>query len=550
MNLALRLSAFAVLLPILGVGTAPASAGAAQLPGSGEYSLQGDIERLVRGTGWRNAEWGVLAISLEHGDTLALIDPDLPLAPASNQKLFTTAAALHHLGADFRFPTYLLTEGEVVDGVLTGDLILYGTGDPAMSDRLLPSATTPFEAFAHTLRELGIHTISGDVIGDGSHFEGPMRRPSWNPNDLDNWYAARVSALSFNENVVTVRIRPTAPGNPVEMLTIPAGAGLPVVNTARTVAGGPRPSLVIVREDPDGPIELRGELGTQSIEQWRQLTVSDPELYAASVFRRVLEEEGITVKGSARSLGEGEPSRARAATTHAPAFGGEGPASATRLRTLDVHYSPTVEELLHVVNRRSHNLYSELLLFTVGRVATGIGSFEAGSRAMTDYLVRTVGIRAEDLHVDDGSGLSRINRATASSFIRLLEHVAASPFADTFWSTLPEAGNRSELGRMFGSLAAGNLRAKTGTISRVSALSGVVRGVGGEPILFSILSNNVPSTSSAKGIEDRIGIQLASFGRGWGPIGGAEFARVEFGDFGPRLPLPPLDGTALEEEEE
>jgi len=130
-----------------------------------------------------------------------------------------------------------------------------------------------------------------------------------------------------------------------------------------------------------------------------------------------------------------------------------------------------------------------------------------------------------------------LNRATASSFVELLRHVAAAEYSDVFWSTLPEAGNRRELGRMYSSLAAGNLRAKTGTISRVSALSGVVRGVGGEPILFSIISNNVPSTSAAKGVEDRIGIQLASFGRSWVPAGEGEFARVEFGDYGPRLTL-------------
>jgi len=527
------LRALPFLVAISGLTAIPVAGQQAAVAPAG-YSLQNEIQRLVQGTGWRNSDWSVLAVSLEHGDTLTAIGADLPLAPASNQKLFTTAAALHHLGPDYRFPTYLLTEGDVRDGVLTGSLVLYGTGDPAISDRLLDASTDPLRGFARTLLDLGVHTIAGDVVGDGSHFEGPMRRPAWNPNDLDNWYAAKVSALTFNENVVTVRIRPTSPGAPAELQTLPSGAGLPVINTSRTVSGA-RSSILIVRDDPDGAIELRGELGTGAIDVWRQLTVSDPELYAASVLHRVLEEEGIRVMGTARSLAEGETSPVRSgAQTLAPAFRSAGPPP---LRTLAVHYSPRVEELLHVVNRNSHNLYAELLLFTVGRVTTGIGSFEAGSRAMTDYLVRTVGIRAENLHVDDGSGLSRMNRATASSFVELLTHVAGAEYSDIFWSTLPEAGSRAELGRMYSSLAAGNLRAKTGTINRVSALSGVVRGVGGEPILFSIISNNVPSTSSAKGVEDRIGIQLASFGRSWAPTGAGEFARVEFGDYGPRLTL-------------
>jgi len=527
-------------LLVVGLGfTAPGAEARQAVSAPASYAAQNEILRLVQGTGWRSSEWGVLAVSLEHGDTLAFIDGDLPLAPASNQKLFTTAVALDLLGADFRFPTYLLTDGDVRDGVLEGDLILFGTGDPAISDRLLDSPAEPFRAFARALREQGIHTVSGEIVGDGSFFEGPTRRPAWNPNDLDNWYAAPVSALTFNENVVTLRIRPTSPGSPAEMLTLPAGADLPVVNTSRTVSGSPRPSLLIVRDDPDGPIELRGDLGTGSIDVWRQLTVSDPAAYAASILRHTLEQEGITVLGESRSLGADEPSSVRRSGTIAPGFNRDQPAP---LRTIDVHYSPRMEELLHVVNRNSHNLYAELILFTAGRLMEGTGSFEAGSRAMTDFLVRTVGVRPDDLFIDDGSGLSRINRATASSFIQLLTHVAAADYADTFWSTLPEAGNRSELGRMYSSLAAGNLRAKTGTISRVSALSGVVRGVGGEPIVFSIISNNVPSTSSAKSIEDRIGIQLASFGRTWAPGGAGQLARVEFGEFGPRI-----SGGALEE---
>jgi D-alanyl-D-alanine carboxypeptidase/D-alanyl-D-alanine-endopeptidase (penicillin-binding protein 4) len=161
------------------------------------------------------------------------------------------------------------------------------------------------------------------------------------------------------------------------------------------------------------------------------------------------------------------------------------------------------------VNKKSHNLYAELLLFTLGKFRLGEGSFAGGSRALNDFLVGSVGIPEEELVIDDGSGLSRLNRATPGAFVSLLSFVAASPYANTFWATLPEAGMRQELNRMHQSAAAGNLRAKTGTINRVSALSGVVRTSEGEAILFSILSNQVP-TSSAKRVEDRIGIQLAS----------------------------------------
>jgi len=165
---------------------------------------------------------------------------------------------------------------------------------------------------------------------------------------------------------------------------------------------------------------------------------------------------------------------------------------------------------------------------------------------MTEYLVRTVGVLDGDLRVVDGSGLSRRNRATPSAFVRLFTYVAGSTFADDFWASLPVAGNRLQLGRMYNTAAAGNLRAKTGTIRRVSALSGVVRTAGGEAVLFSIVSNGVPYTNQAKRIEDQIGVRLASLSRDGSPSE-PRFAVVEYGDYGPRIlePLARVEEEAL-----
>jgi len=469
------------------------------------FSLQNSVLGMIRSAGLGSAAWGVLAISLERGDTLVSMGAHDLLAPASNQKLFTTAAALHFLGADFRFPTYLLARGEVRNGVLDGDLVLLGTGDPAISGRLLPSAVAPFNAFAEALAAAGIHTVTGAVIGDGSYFEGPKRREAWNPADLDDWFAAPVSALTFNENVVSLRIVPGAPGESPRILTIPEGAQLPIVNKALTVSGPTRSPIILSRPDPDGEMELRGEIRADGAEVWREVTVSDPPSYAASVLQSVLSAAGVDILGGSRSALPGEGYASRGGHTYAPAFRSE----ASALKLVAVHYSPPLHELIAVVNKRSHNLYAELLLFALGKVFTGEGSFETGNRSLGNFLVREVGIPEEEINIDDGSGLSRLNRATPAAFVSLLSYVAASPYAETYWASLPSAGVRQELNRMHQSAAAGNLRAKTGTINRVSALSGVVHSAEGEPILFSILSNQVP-TGSAKRVEDRIGIQLAS----------------------------------------
>jgi len=171
-----------------------------------------------------------------------------------------------------------------------------------------------------------------------------------------------------------------------------------------------------------------------------------------------------------------------------------------------------------VVNKESHNLYAELIFKTLGRVLRGDGTFEGGVEVVEAFLVNEVGVNPEELSLEDGSGLSANNRASASVFVQTLGYMARSQHWASFWESLPEAGNPRELRRMYRTPAARNLRAKTGTIDRVSALSGLVRSGNGERILFSILANDVPSTSAAKRVEDRIGGQLANFERPYQPL--------------------------------
>ncbi len=486
------------------------AADGAQAASTGRASLEGTVLELIRETGWTGSEWGILAVSLERGDTLIALNPDAPLAPASNQKLFTSAAALHHLGRDYRFPTFLLTDGEIVDGVLHGNLILYGTGDPAISDRLLDSPRVAWLGLAEAIREAGIHSVSGKLLADDTFFTGPSRSPSWSERYLDNWYAAPVSALTFQENVVTLKMRGGTPGAPAEVRVEPEGAGLVVLNRTVSVPGSTR--RLFLDRDGAGDIRVEGQIGTEAGELSRVLTAPEPSLVSVSVLGTVLEEGGIRIEGGVSQVRSPGDSELGWDVTAAPGFAAGGE---RRLRTLGVHYSPPLHELIRVLNQVSHNLYAEILLFTLGRVTSGDGSLAGGQEALARYLTDVVGIEDGDVKVEDGSGLSAQNRATPAAYIKLLGHVANSEYAEDFWTSLPEAGRGGAGGlrRMNQSPAAGNLRAKTGTIRRVSALSGIVRTADGEPVLFSILSNNVPSSSRAKRIEDAIGIELASFSR-------------------------------------
>ncbi|MEQ9400769.1 MAG: D-alanyl-D-alanine carboxypeptidase/D-alanyl-D-alanine-endopeptidase [Longimicrobiales bacterium] len=500
------LGAVCLAVVTAGFATAPSSDLAIERLGT-------DLVELLDTYRWRGAEWGVLVVSLDRGDTLFAVEPATPRAPASNVKLLTSAAALAALGPDYRFRTWLVTDGTITDGVLHGDLVLYGTGDPGLSDRFFSSRTAVFEALAEELRDLGIHTVRGDLVGDASFLPGPLRSEAWDPADLNDHFAPGVSALSFNENVVSVRVEPgSREGLPPVVHTLPDRAGLDVANTSVTVEGRPREPLLLIRDDPMEPIRIEGRIQRGGRDVWRQLTVSDPARFAVSVFRSVLEDSGVRVSGNDRVVVTPSRSVVGGPTVTAPRS-----EARPRTRVLARHVSPPLREYLAVVNKRSNNLYAELLYRTLGRLEAGVGSPDASAVAVARAL-SGLGVEMDQTVQVDGSGLADTNRVTPGTFVSLFRAVESSPLWPEFWASLPEAGERRGLGRMYDTPAAGNLRAKTGTIARVSALSGVVRSADGERLAFSMMVNGTPSTGRAKRVENAVGARLASFERETGGL--------------------------------
>jgi D-alanyl-D-alanine carboxypeptidase/D-alanyl-D-alanine-endopeptidase (penicillin-binding protein 4) len=355
--------------------------------------------------------------------------------------------------------------------------------------------------------EAGIREVRGDLVVDGSYFSGPDLHPEWDPRDLNDPFAAPVASVSFNENILTVRVEAAdAPEVPPIIETLPTGSGIPVVNTAITTAPGTRSRVWLFRERPSDPVGIEGEIPLNGREVWRELPVPDPLTFTGRQLLRALEARGITVTGRVRVIRDPRrsilsPGRSMGAPGH------PGPRILGRL------VSPPLLEILRVVNKESNNLLAETVAKTLGRVVLGEGSFHGGTDAVGRFLNRDVGIPSDRFQVRDGSGLSFNNHVSARGVIEVLAFMARSPEWEEFWSTLPVAGVRRELGRMGGSPAARNLRAKTGTMHGVSALSGMVRTRSGERVLFSILSNDVSSEYRAKRVEDQLGIRLASLDR-------------------------------------
>jgi D-alanyl-D-alanine carboxypeptidase/D-alanyl-D-alanine-endopeptidase (penicillin-binding protein 4) len=468
-------------------------------------ALDRDLREIIARPRWTGDEWSVMVRSLDRGDTLFSFAGEAPLAPASNMKLFTTAAALYYLGPDFRYNTFLMATGPIRDGVLDGDLVLYGTGDPTFSSRFGDNLRV-WKAFADTLQALGVREVRGSLIGDGSYFTGEGAGEGWQQSYMNASYAASAGALSFAENVAMLQIRPGAEaGWRPEVRLVPGGEGIAIVNQA-TTSGSGSTQISAARFAYDGPIVVRGRIARGAQPVLRSVPVSDPARFAAATFRDVLAQREIPIHGTLAAAHTRDESPITGRSVFAPALDSQAP-----VRVLAVHTSEPIIGILTIINKRSHNLMAEQVLRTVGRVAVGEGSVAGGRRAI-EHMLEREGYES-DVSIYDGSGLSVLNRASAGRIIDVLALMADSPMWPYYWETLPEAGASDGLRRMYRTGAERNLRAKTGTIDHVSALSGYVTSANGERLAFSIISNNVPSTWLAKRVEDAIGARLAQFER-------------------------------------
>ncbi|MBN1542181.1 D-alanyl-D-alanine carboxypeptidase/D-alanyl-D-alanine-endopeptidase [candidate division KSB1 bacterium] len=448
-----------------------------------------------------NAHWGVAIRSLETGQVLYQHNADKGFMPASNMKLFTTAAALIKLGPEFHYQTDILALGQIDSlGVLHGDLVVRGSGDPSISGRYTDGdITAVFRHWADSLRVRNIRRISGRVVGDDSFFDNEILGNGWSWDYQSDYYAAQISALSFNENCVDLLF---LPGDSVGALTHcrlePNTTYVTVENRVVTGAADSESEIYLQRQRGGNQVVCTGTLSISEDEKRDWVTVEDPTLYTATVLRQVLEESGIRVDGEAaviEALGD-------------VADGAKKP------QLLFTHHSPPLNELIRTINKVSQNLFAELLFRTTARWIGGAGNAKTAEKAEKEIFAE-MGIPPQFVVLADGSGLSRLNLVTPNSVVQLLTYLRRHAYGELFYSSLPVAGEDGTLAkRMIGTAAQKNVRAKTGYIGRVRALSGYVTTKDGEELAFSMIANNytVP-TSLVNHVQDTVCERLANFSR-------------------------------------
>ncbi|MDX2030366.1 MAG: D-alanyl-D-alanine carboxypeptidase/D-alanyl-D-alanine-endopeptidase [Blastocatellia bacterium] len=467
------------------------------------------------------ARWGALIKTAEGGKVLYERDADKAFMPASNMKLYTTTAALDALGPDYRFRTSVYAARPVAKGgVLRGDLILYGRGDPNLSPRFVgedperynelkpADRIAPIEQLAEQLRSRGVKRIVGNLIGDESYFAGDSAASGWAWDDLQFYYGAEVSALTVNDNSVSIKVGPgrRAGDKPVVSLQ-PATGYVTIVNNAVTVASGPR-RIGMHRPLNSNTVEIFGTIPRGASADETEIAIHDPAQFAATLLKEALERRGIRVTGTARKI---------------DAVGRlQRPLDESKLTELASVQSQPLAEILKVVNKQSQNLHTEMLLRQLGALrGENPGLDEYGrpraaatlGNAVRRKFLEAAGVDVAPYSLRDGSGLARQNLVTPRGSARLLEFMLGHPAFPIFRDSLTVAGVDGTLKRrMRDTPAANNLRGKTGTLSAVNALSGYVTTRRGQLLIFSMVGNNYAGPGrDVTGVLDAIGALLADF---------------------------------------
>lgn len=437
-------------------------------------TLEGKIHEVLQD---QRLDGTVTGVTVRHGDTAEILFSqfgDKRLRPASNMKMLTTAAALDVLGPDYRFETEVLTDGTLRGKVLQGNLYLKGKGDPTLMKEDL-------DQFAKDLKDQGIKKIKGNIIGDDVWYDDVRLSQDLNWSDEPFYTGAQVSALTLSPNedydagTVIVEVNPgDKKGDEAKVTLTPETDYVTIVNKTETVAADKAKDISIERQHGSNEIVIEGEIPLEGTRSRSWVSVWEPTGYAVNVFKKSLEENGITFAGQVNEEVGTVPKNARLLTSKD---------------------SIRLEELLIPFMKLSNNGHGETLVKEMGKVVHDEGSWDKGLEVMED-TVETFGITKNTIQLRDGSGMSHKNMIPTDELSQMLFTIQDEHWYPIFEKSLPVAGvNERLVGgtlryRLTDPATKGNVIAKTGSLSGVSTLSGYVTSADGEKLIFSIMINS------------------------------------------------------------
>lgn len=453
-----------------------------------QNDISKQIDFLIKTHKLADAKIGIEIATVNSPGIVYQKNPNLPLVPASNNKIITTAAALDMLGKDYCHITTLFGKGKIDAATKTfnGDIYVKGNGDPNISGRLYANNPVKvFEDWAVALKSKGVTAINGNLVLDDTAFDYEFTNPSWQGEIMTEWYTAPVSALSLNDNCIDINISPGAKtGSPVRISTSPATNYVTIKNNC-TTSTDKTAKFGIARNTNGNEITLTGQYYVKNGIATKFCTIYDPSMYFGCVLWETLTKNGISINGK---LLRGKANFKKT---------DPGVTSFAELRA-------PLTATLAITNKKSQNFYAEQLLKTLGHELKGLGSFNNGI-VIVNIFLKKVGMAENTVAVKDGSGLSKQNLQTADSITRVLWYMYHSPNAKEFIASLAQSGeDNTGLEKRLADKP-GRIYAKTGRINGSCCLSGYALGKSGEVYIFSILVNQFKGTeTNVKDFHDAV----------------------------------------------
>jgi D-alanyl-D-alanine carboxypeptidase/D-alanyl-D-alanine-endopeptidase (penicillin-binding protein 4) len=469
-----------------------------------QNSLAQQIDKILKAQAVSKTQWGIYVES-DLGEVLYQHHGETTLIPASVTKLVTTASAMALLGPNYRIPTEFLMSG-ILDGqgILQGDLVVKGYGDPSLAALEQWDAIQLTEQWSDTLKKLGLKSITGSLWGDGMATNPEGCRDSWDEEDLVNPYGAEVCALSLADNSLRISVLPPARyGLSAEIQSWPSS--IPVLFDNRILTAAKSASInvspIIDYQSGKESLLLEGTItpGSKMISQTVPLEQPTP-LFLAAIM------DGFKAKGIT-SLGGigGWRSPNTQIDYKVPIINNDQENFPKASNTLFVHWSPPLCKIIEFINTESHNLGAELLIRHLGWKVTGNGVFQAGEKAALRWIT-AAGLDTCGMNWVDGSGLARINQMTPQFIVQMLQVMNHSPWADDFRNSLAVMGKTGTLrGRGTGNGLVGQVWAKTGSMSGVRNIAGYMKTRTGKQVVFCIMANSTTRSSARlRYTEDQI----------------------------------------------
>jgi len=493
-------------------GAATKSAGQAQTSASngraGVAAFRAKVEKILGATDVNRGYWGMLIEDADSGEVLYSLNADRYFLPASNAKLFTAALTLATLGSDYCFHTTIESRSAAdADGVLHGDLVLVGRGDPNLSNRVFPFTKKaerdgPPEKILAELADAvvarGVKKISGDVVGDDSYFAGGAYPSGWAIDDMLWSYGVPVSALEINDGVFFLELHTSeVAGAPASYTISPSTNIYQIRNEVVTGAKGSAQKFSVSREPGSTLIVVSGTMPVGAQPHSMAIAIDRPAEFAAELLKNLLEARGVVIEGRARAQHTGDDG-AWYKADGSSAYPGVYVNVTTGRDTMETgptnvfaeHVSLPLSDALRVMAKISQNLHAEMYLRAAARQKTGDPSADAALQFEQDFRVG-IGLKEDDVVMSDASGLSRKDLVSPQSEVALLRWATEQPWAATFRSVLPVAGEDGTLmDRMKNTPAAGNVSAKTGSLTHVDSLAGYATSTRSAHLVFSFIVNN------------------------------------------------------------